>query len=980
MKGDEIREIFLHFFEEKGHKVVPSSSLIPVGDPTLLLTSAGMVQFKPYFTGEAVPPSPRLASCQKCFRVTDIDSVGDSKHLTFFEMLGNFSVGDYFKREAIEWAWEFVIERLKLPQERLWVSIFLDDDEAFDCWRKVGVPEEKILRFGEEDNFWGPAGETGPCGPCSEIHYDLGESVGCGKPDCGPNCDCGRFSEIWNLVFTQFDQQVDGTRPPLPKPNIDTGMGLERTAAAMQGKVSVYETDLLAPLIDCVANLAGKRYGDDEATDQALRIVAEHGRAISFLLADGVMPSNEGRGYVLRRVLRRAALFGRKLGLEEPFLSELAKVAISQMQHEYPELKRERKFILSTIEAEESRFDQTIDVGLGILYGTVIQFRKELGEYFPRFESAFKAALAKRDYLDLRDRVINAVDHFRRDCPAWLYVLMVAGRDAIAETLEPVRVALEDLNQIVGKYEGRAPGAFAELKENLNELFKDAAAAIHSATQRISGFEVFILYDTYGFPKEITAEIAAENGLTLDLEGFEREMERQRERARTAQKSLAVDMLLVYSTPDQTGGKFVDGKLIHSSSVEWLGSGGESPFSVSQGQEVNILIKETPFYGEMGGQVGDTGEICGPNGRIIVINTIRTPHDNIIHQGNVVEGNISVGDTVKAEVDEERRLDIARNHTATHLIQASLRQVLGEHVRQSGSLVAPDRLRFDFAYRGALTKEQLSEVQRIVNEMVRQNLRVKSRMMPYRQALEAGALAFFEEKYGEQVRVLEIGKPAISIELCGGTHVKQTGDIGFFQIVAESSIGAGLRRIEAVTGRGAEEFVEQRFSIVEHAAEELKTPVSEILSRIAALQAEIDAQRKKSLTLERELLKNSVDSILNQAELVNGITVLTASVPASDMEALRQTGDLIKERLKSVLVVLGAVYNERPNFVVMVTPDLVKKGLHAGEIVKQVAAVTGGGGGGKAEIGQAGGKDVNRLDDALRLVKKLVTKHGDTGT
>ncbi len=879
---------------------------------------------------------------------------------------------------------------MKLPRERLWVSIFLDDDEAFDCWREVGVPEEKILRFGEEDNFWGPAGDTGPCGPCSEIHYDLGERVGCGKPDCGPNCDCGRFSEIWNLVFTQFDQKEDGTRVPLPKPNIDTGMGLERTAAAMQGKTSVYETDLLAPLIECAAKISGKCYGEYETTDRALRIVAEHARAISFLLADGVMPSNEGRGYVLRRVLRRAVLFGKKLGLEEPFLSDLAKVSITQMQHEYPELKRERKFILSTIEPEESRFDQTIDVGLGILYGTVIQCRSELEDYFSKFEPAFKLALANIDYLDLRDSLINVTDHFQRDCPAWWHILMSAGRDAIAETLEPVRVALEDLNHIVGKSEGRAPGAFAELKDNLNERFKDAAAAIHSATRRISGFEVFILYDTYGFPKEITAEIAAENGLTLDLDGFELEMERQRERARAAHKITVGEGIVpptgkvatrkVAKRPKQPTVFVGYDESKCKSTVIALSVDGQSLTKVHHDQNVEVALTETPFYGEMGGQVGDSGEIRGKEGRIAITDTVWPTPQVIIHRGKVVEGSISVGDSVTARVYEPRRLDIARNHTATHLLQAALRQVLGEHVRQSGSVVAPHHLTFDFSHSTALTDEQLSEVQRIVNERIRQNLRVKSRMMPHQQALEAGALAFFEEKYGDEVRVLEIGKPAISLELCGGTHVKQTGDIGFFQIVAEASIGAGLRRIEAVTGRGAEEFIKERFSIIEHVADELKAPVAEIENRIAALQAEIDAERKKALILEREMLRSSLDSILKQVESVNGITVLTASVPASDMEALRQMGDLIKERLKSVLGVLGAVYNERPNFLAMVTPDLVKKGLHAGEIVKQVAAVAGGGGGGKAEIGQAGGKDVNKLDDALRLVKELVAKHGDTGT
>ena len=874
MTGDEIREVFLHFFKEKGHEVVPGSSLVPQADPTLLLTSAGMVQFKHYFTGEAIPTNPRLASCQKCFRATDIESVGDSKHLTFFEMLGNFSVGDYFKKEAITWAWEFVTQRLELPTERLWVTIFLDDDEAFGYWREEGIPEARILRFGEEDNFWGPAGETGPCGPCSEIHYDLGPGVGCGKPECGPNCECGRFIEIWNLVFTQYDQQRDGRRLPLPKPNIDTGLGLERTAAAIQGKPSVYETDLIAPLIEQASRLAGKVYGEDETTDRAIRIVAEHGRAVTFLISDGIVPSNEWRGYVLRRVLRRAALFGRKLGLERPFLGELAQAVISQMGPQYPELVKNRDSILSIIEGEEERFNQTLSVGLNLL-DSIVEEARERGEL------------------------------------------------------------------------------------------------------SISGGEVFRLYDTYGFPKELTDEIAAESGLSIDSEGFEQEMERQRERARAAQKSVTIDTQLVYSSADQTDSKFIGyDRITHASSVEWLNFDDKSQHSVSEGQEVDIVIKETPFYGEMGGQVGDTGEIRGDNGRIVVANTFRTPKDTTIHHGKVVEGTISLGDVVEAIVDEKCRLDIARNHTATHILQAALRQVLGTQVQQAGSLVAPDRLRFDFTYPGSPTRDQLTEVQRIVNERVRQNLPVKSRIIPYREAIAKGALAFFGEKYGEEVRVLEIGDPVISTELCGGTHVKQTGEIGLFLIIDESSIGAGMRRIEAVTGRGAEELVEARLSLVEETAQELRVPASEIKSRISALQTELDAERKRALSLERELQRHTVDSLLNKAESIAGVTVLAAKVSASNMESLRYVGDLIKERLGSVVVVLGAVYGNQANFVAMVTPDLVARGLNAGQIVKQVAAVAGGSGGGRAALGQAGGKDKRKIDDALRLVRRLVEGKG----
>ena len=878
MNSNDIREAFLRFFEEKGHRLIPSSSLVPKSDPTLLLTTAGMVQFKRYFTGEAAPPHPRMTSCQKCFRATDIDSVGNAKHLTFFEMLGNFSVGDYFKREAIEWAWEFATQGLSLPQERLWVTIFLDDDEAFGYWQEVGFPKERILRFGEEDNFWGPAGETGPCGPCSELHYDLGEGTGCGKPECGPNCECSRFIEIWNLVFTQYDQQVDGSRIPLPKPNIDTGMGLERTAAAVQGVASVYHTDLFLPLIERISELAGKRYGDDESIDRSMRVVAEHARAITFLISDGVLPSNEGRGYVLRRVLRRATLFGKKLGLEEQFLGTLAEAVIGNMSHVYPELKREQKFILSTIKAEEARFDQTLNVGLNLLDGIIEEARG-------------------------------------------------------------------------------------------------------SSEIRISGEDVFQLYDTYGFPKELTAEIAAENGFSVDIEGFEKEMERQRERARAAHK-VATDagrgadrvVSLVKSEEQFIGYDTLKQK----SQVAGLTVNGQPVESASVGQDLEIVLKETPLYGEMGGQVGDTGEIWRRNGRITVTDSIWP--NVIVHRGQVVKGQISVGDSITAKVDKDRRLDIARNHTATHLLQAALRKVLGDHVRQSGSLVAPDHLRFDFTHPSALTGEELSQIQHIVNERIRQNLKVKHTPMPYQQALDRGALAFFEEQYGEEVRVLEIGKPPISTELCGGTHVSATGEIGFFHIVDQSSIGAGIRRIEAVTGSGAEGYIDGQLAIIDEVVNELRAAPSEVISRISALHSEIDAERKKELSLERELLKITVSSLLGEVVSINGIPVLSARVPASNIEALRQTGDLIKERLKSVLVVLGAVYDDQANFVAMLTPDLAQRGLHAGDIVKQVARVTGGRGGGRAEMGQAGGKDVDKLDDALSLVRDLVAKYGNPGT
>jgi len=567
--GDELRQAFLNFFQDRGHKIISSSSLVPHKDPTLLLTSAGMVQIKPYYLGLETPPSPRLTSCQKCFRTTDIDSVGDSKHLTFFEMLGNFSVGDYFKQEAISWAWEFVTEHLRLPEERLWITIYLDDDESFAYWRDVGVPAEKILRFGKEDNFWGPVGDSGPCGPCSEIHYDLGEEFGCGGPECKPNCDGGRFFEVWNLVFTQYNQDQSGRRSPLDKPNIDTGMGLERALAAIQGKSSPYETDLFSPLVEHICHLSGKEYGRDENVDRAIRIVAEHSRGIAFLIADGVMPSNEARGYVLRRILRRASLFGRKLELNDPFLNEMAEVVIGTMSHIYPELIVNQNLISEVIRVEEEKFIATLDSGL------------------------------------------NSVEK------------------VIDQALAQERVQL-------------------------------------------TGAELFRLYDTYGFPPELTAEIAKEKGLSIDWEGFQAEMEKQREMARAATKTTSIGIDVIIAMPKVPSTEFVGCETTtFQSKVLQLLVAGQVKQTASQGDEVDMVLDKTPFYGEMGGQVGDTGEISSQKGKVTITNAIRAPSDVIVHQGKVVEGSISVGDKVEARVDVARRLDIARNHTATHLLQAS---------------------------------------------------------------------------------------------------------------------------------------------------------------------------------------------------------------------------------------------------------------------------------------------------------------------
>jgi len=889
-------------------------------------------------------------------------------------MLGNFSVGEYFKEEAIFWAWEFVTEYLKLSPERLWATVYLDDDAAFNYWREVGIPAERILRFGKEDNFWGPAGDSGPCGPCSEIHYDLGEEVGCGRPECKPNCTCGRFSEIWNLVFTQYDQSPDGSRTPLPKPNIDTGMGIERTAAAVQGKSSVYETDLFLPFIQRICQLTNKRYGENSETDRAIRIIAEHGRGIPFLIADGVLPSNEGRGYVLRRVLRRASLFGRRLGLDKPFLNEAAGVVISQMGDIYPELVSNRDLIKEVIEAEEVSFQQALPVGMGILEGTVIGLREELIDYFPKFREPFREALSQRDLIDLTHGVESAIEHFHRDCRAWWHVLRIGQRDAVQESLELIDKRLASLKKIISDYDPfSAPHAFDILKQTLWEGVKRLEQDVERVAKNLTGFEVFILHDTYGFPQELTAEIAKEKGFSIDWEGFQAEMEKQRERARmaTGVATYGADVSIAAAKLMLT--EFV-GYEATSCQAKLLGLRVEGcpKETAFRGDEVDIILNKTPFYGEMGGQVGDTGEINSQRGKVAVTNTVRGPSDVIVHRGKVIEGSVSTGDEVEAKVDVARRLDIARNHTVTHLLQAALRQILSDRVSQKGSLVEPDRLRFDFSWLAAITEEQFAEIQRWINEKIRQNLLLKTKEVPYKQAIAEGAIALFEEKYGEQVRVVEVGEPAISKELCGGTHVKATGEIGFFLITGESSIGTGLRRIEAATGRAAESLVEGHLSALQNTAKEVGSSIDEVRDKVRSLVSELEVERKKSLSLERELSRRVAESLLQQTEQVNEVTVLAAKVLPLTMPILREMGDILRDKLKSAIVVLATVYNGKPNFLAMVTPDLVAKGFHAGDIVRQVAKVTGGGGGGKASMAQAGGKDIAKLDKALNLVKSIV--------
>ncbi len=856
MTGNEVRQAFLHFFEDKGHKIVPSSSLIPLGDPTLLLTSAGMVQFKPYFLGLETPPYSRMVSCQKCFRTTDIEVVGDTSHLTFFEMLGNFSVGDYFKEGAISLALEFLLEYLNINRERLWITIFLDDDEAFDIWRRMGITEDRIIRFGEEDNFWGPAGDSGPCGPCSEIHYDFGEKIGCGKPTCSPNCRCGRFAEIWNLVFVQYNQNLQGRRIPLSCCHVDTGMGLERTAAVMQGKTSVYETDLFAPLIESISQLSGKKYSKDEDTDGYIRVIAEHGRGITFLVADGVLPDNEGRGYVLRRLLRRAAIFGRRLGLEKPFLSEIARNTINGMSDNYPELENRRDFIFEVIEREEARFGETLSTGL----------------------------------------------------------------------------------------------------EQLDDIMAHASSRVRNI---ISGEQAFKLYDTYGFPVELTREIAEKQGLSVDVDGFIKAMDKQRAKARASHRFELDDKSIEKAKLGLKSTTFIGyDNLRVQSVIQKILVNNKTVTSIIEKQKADIILSITPFYGEMGGQVGDSGEIISNSGRFTVSDAFQSPQGTIFHQGFVTKGRVSVNDEVEAVVDCEKRMDIARNHTATHLLHFALRRVLGEHVQQRGSLVAADRLRFDFLHWLALTEKELNKVQRIVNEKIRQNLPVYDEEVPYGQAIEEGAIGLFAEKYGDTVRVLKIGSPVVSTELCGGTHVTATGEIGLFIVITESSIGGGLRRIEAVTGRGAEEMVKQK--------------LDSFGEKLLVLQHELEVERQRSMQLQRELARKEAVALLHQVEIVKGIKVLSESVSTARPDMMREMSDILREKLQSVVVVLGSIYEGKPAFIVAVTPDLVKQGYHAGQIVKKVAAIAGGSGGGKPDLAQGGGKASDKLGEALKVVKSLI--------
>ena len=988
MTGDEIREAFLRFFEGKGHLPIPSSSLIPAGDPTLLLTNAGMVQFKPYFTGEMTPPGPRLTSAQKCFRTTDIDSVGDSTHLTFFEMLGNFSVGDYFKKEAIAYAWEFLTEHLKLERERLWATVFVDDDEAPGYWTETGVPPERIRRFDEADNFWGPAGSEGPCGPCSEIHYDFGQGLGCGQPDCGPNCEniapdtglkCDRFMELWNLVFTQYHQAQDGSRTPLPAPNIDTGMGLERCAVILQGKRSIYETDLFQPIVDKVAHLAGLKYGGDPDADYAIRVVAEHARSAAFLISDGVVPGNDGRDYVLRRVIRRAIRYGKKLGLHaimeslargEPFpsvrselvegrgvLPQVAQVVIDRMKTQYPDLVERGEFILRVIGLEEEQFGRVFDQGYGMVLGMIAQ-RTANSRATDEFE--LQVGIAAGFKAKNSDNIMNAA----------LPIFMIVSYPEYGLSVEGAELASSAFQSALADGLGSL---------DAGDMRPLQLLAAHWPRQ-ITGSETFVLYDTYGFPPELTQEIAREHGLDVDMEGFEREMEAQRERARAASGKFGgdFDALRAYQSLGVGSTTFLGYQTLSASTVVvGLLVDGQPVNKVTQGQEVEVVLRETPFYAEMGGQVGDAGEIAGQGSTLRVDDTQAPIAGLTVHRCTVLSGSIALGDTVEASVDPHRRADTARNHTATHILHAALRQVLGSHVRQHGSLVAPDRLRFDFTHVSSPSQEELREVQHLTNEKIRENLQVGSQETTYRQAVSQGALAFFGDRYGDQVRVVQVANGApFSLEVCGGTHVHRTGDIGFCHIVSESSIGSGLRRIEAVTGRTAEALMSERSSSLEDVAHRLQVPPDQLAARVDGLLAELEHANKRAEALERDLIKRQVGELPRKE--IAGINVVSGILSVSNPDLLREAGDWLKNDVESGVVALGTVIENRPTMIIMVTRDIVEQGFNAGNVVRDAAKVMGGGGGGRPDMGQAGGRDQDKLKDALQAAEEEVRRWSES--
>ena len=864
MTGNEIRKAYLDFFESKKHLKLHSFSLVPENDPSLLLIGAGMAPLKPYFTGKLVPPSYRVTTSQKCIRTGDIDNVGrTARHHTFFEMLGNFSFGDYFKKEAITWAWEFLTEVLELDTNKLYVTVYPEDEEAYDIWHNiVGLSDERIFKL--EDNFW-EIGE-GPCGPDSEIFYDLGPERGCGKPTCNVGCDCDRYLEIWNLVFTQFNKTKDGSYEPLEKKNIDTGAGLERLASVIQQKESNFETDLLFPIMQRVIDVCHGDYNNKEQKI-AVKVIGDHIRAVTMMIGDGILPSNEGRGYVLRRILRRAVRFGRVLGIEEAFLADLVDIVIDMYKEAYPELAERKELIKTVIATEEAQFSATLAQGL----------------------------------------------------------------------------------------------------ELLNAMIEDV-----DGTGVLAGEKVFKLYDTFGFPVELTEEIVQEHGMTIDHDGFDKEMKAQQERARAARAKVSAKV----ATPDTTGldqSALVKDENAVNARVVLIGIDGAAVERAEKDTAITIILDKTPFHAEGGGQIGDTGYITGPSGKAEVTDTKSLANGLTYMIAIVTEGSLSKGDEVDITVDKVRNLDIARNHTATHLLQAALRKVLGTHVNQAGSLVTPERLRFDFTHFSPMTNEELAEVEKEVNRQIMKNVDLEIEEMPVDDAIKKGAMALFGEKYGDIVRVVNV--PGFSCELCGGSHVPNTSVIGSFRIVGESGTGTGIRRIEAVTGKAAHERAVADAVLLQEAATLLKSKEEDIPAKIEQLLTALKEAEREVAQLSHKLATSSLDDILAAKEEIHGVSVTAASVTVDSAEGLRDMADMVLDKVGGI-VLLGAVQGDKVSFVCKVDKELTKQGYHAGKIVKAAAVAAGGGGGGRPDMAQAGGKDPQKLEEALKAGKEAVQGAG----
>ena len=873
---NELRRMYLEFFESKEHLKMNSFSLVPHNDKSLLLINAGMAPLKPYFTGQEIPPRNRVTTCQKCVRTGDIENVGKTaRHLTFFEMLGNFSFGDYFKHEAIEWSWEFLTKVIGLEEDRLYPSIYYDDEEAFEIWTKeVGVPAEKITRFyrdenGKCDNFWEHG--AGPCGPCTEIYYDRGEKYGCGSPDCKVGCECDRFMEVWNNVFTQFEGDGNGNYTELAQKNIDTGMGLERLAVVVQDVHSVFDIDTMKAIRDEICKLANTQYQTNEKNDISIRLITDHIRSSTFLISDGVMPSNEGRGYVLRRIIRRAARHGRLLGIDGQFLAKLSETVINESKDGYPELDEKKEFIFKVLTEEENKFNKTIDQGLNIL-------------------------------SDMMDKM-NA--------------------------------------------EGKT---------------------------QLSGEDAFKLYDTYGFPLDLTAEILEEKGMTLDEAGFNACMTEQRENARNRRKTtnyMGADATVYEELDTSLTTAFVGyDNLEATSKVTALTTETEVVAALSDGEMGTIIVEETPFYATMGGQEGDKGTITVGEGTFEVVDTIKLLGGKVGHVGKVVNGMIKVGDMATLKVDEENRMSTCKNHSATHILQKALRIVLGSHVEQAGSLVNKDRLRFDFSHFAALTAEEIAKVEAIVNEQIMAGTEVVTKEMTLDEAKKTGAMALFGEKYGEKVRVVSMGD--FSVELCGGTHVKNTSNIANFKIVSEAGIAAGVRRIEALTGAGVTKYYADMEAELLKAAKAAKSDVAGLVKKIEAMQEEIKALHSENEKLKSKMANEALGDVMNQVKDVKDTKLLAVKVEGVDMNGLRNLGDQLKEKLSEGVIVIASSQDGKVNLLAMATDGAMAKGAHAGNIIKQIAAIVGGGGGGRPNMAQAGGKLPEKIDEALAAVESVL--------